>query len=130
MSALRTHDSERTEGMGTNRPFAGVADEGPRRPSQGSTGASAVPNSVAPHSASGVAQRRPRPEENGAPRRPADCKHSAVRSHSGEQHRGQQHSGEQSRPSNARAQSFHRYLSAQSDIDEEVLRLYKLVCRV
>lgn len=29
-----------------------------------------------------------------------------------------------------RAQSLSRYLSAQSDIDEEVLKLYKLVCRV
>jgi hypothetical protein len=75
---------------------------------------SADPHSAIPNSVSGVAERGAASARNAAPRRSAEHARS----------------GEQSRPSNTRAQSFHRYLSAQSDIDEEVIRLYKLVCRV
>lgn len=66
------------------------------------------------YSASGVAARGEIAASRAVPRRA----------------RARAQSGEQSRPSESRAQSFNRYLSAQNDIDEEVLRLYKLVCRV
>lgn len=137
MSALRAHGSERTEGIGSTRLLSGEATEGRVRAEvtataeayQGAPGALASApgtdapslqpqcldlDSVVPHSVSGVAERGAVRAGNALPRR------------SGER----SPSGEQSRPSNARAQSFHRYLSAQSDIDEEVIRLYKLVCRV
>lgn len=131
MSALRAHTSELTEGMSSTGSLEGAAGgEGPGAPPQtrgeplarAGVGAAEPPaatlpevelDSVVPHSVSGVAER-------GAVADMPVPSRSAARAKS----------GEQSRPSNTRAQSFHRYLSAQSDIDEEVLRLYKLVCRV
>jgi hypothetical protein len=155
MSALRAHSSEITEGIGSSRVVSGEPEDArvlvevsstavAHLDAQGVRGAgtkgnplesgrdeprdvavqqidlesvlpkSALPLSVLPHSVSGVAERGVASAANAAPRG------SAARTQS----------GEQSRPSNTRAQSFHRYLSAQSDIDEEVIRLYKLVCRV
>jgi hypothetical protein len=140
MSALRAHSVEITEGIGSGRELSGTPEEGRAaaetsahldaqgmRVVEGTAAEqsgraqrealeleSVAPHSVAPHSVSGVAERGAASVGNAIPRR------SAARNQS----------GEQSRPSNTRAQSFHRYLSAQSDIDEEVIRLYKLVCRV
>ena len=145
MSALRAHGSERTEGIGPAPHLNGNADEEATRaksvdgcervepgPSNGSARESqfgrgeaesgdvswvqpsTTPESAVPKSVSGVASNAAVSAGNAVSRRTA----------------ARNQSGEQSRPSNARAQSFHRYLSAQSDIDEEVIRLYKLVCRV
>lgn len=140
MSALRAHTCERTEGIGTSDVLANELEDRSMESAEGVDGSSrddtddgltsaeradavsgvdvsemqATSAETSAHSASGVAARGGAAASRGVPRLA----------------RTRAQSGEQSRPSESRAQSFNRYLSAQNDIDEEVLRLYKLVCRV